>query len=253
MIKQTHKIFALIALSASLVAGNLEDAVLKFGGGSNVAVAAERVLAKKGQLQGNNAFSVANALKTPEALSLGRFLAKDKKTLFNKANMSEATIQSALQDLVGNRMAPVMIEPSAPQLKEEVGSTIIDPNGNPLSQEQFDQVIEATQQAIVHAEQAEKVIEQQQLIDAAAASQNSELLQSAITKSSSTLEACLNVVDVMFENVRQAIAAMDDADMANKVVARVKQNASSLSAVSTKSKAKTLGRMSSKKNKKARA
>ena len=245
MIKQTHKILAILSiLSASLFAGDLEVAVLKFGGGSDVSRAAAAVLGKKRQLQGNNAFSIANELKTNAAYSLGRFLAKDKKTLFAKGTMSDAAVAAALQDLIGTRMAPV--EPSAPVMKEEVqASAILDPNGNPVSQEQFDKLLEELARIV-------QVTESQKIVDAAIASQGNDMLQSVIANSKDMGEACLGVVDVMFEQIRQAIAAMEDMDIANKVIARVKQNASSLSAVSTKSKANTLGRMSSKKNKKAR-
>jgi hypothetical protein len=248
MIKQTHKIITLLTFfacaSASLFAGDLEVAVLKFGGGSNLSKAAAAILAKQGQLQGTNAFSIANALKTNAGYSLGRFLAKDKKSLFAKGTMSDSAVAAALQDLVETRMAPV--EPSAPIMKEEIqASGIMDPNGNAVSQEQFDKVLEELARLV-------QVTESQKIVDAAVAAQGNEMLQSVIAKSQDMGEACLGIVDVMFEHVRQAIAAMDDMEIANKVIARVKQNASSLSAVSTRSKANTLGRMSSKKNKKAR-
>ncbi len=248
MIKQTQKIVALaticMQLSAALFAGSLEDAVLKFGGGSNVALAAGKVLANKGKLPGTAAYKIANGLKTPEAFAIGGFVAKDNKPLFKSA-ISQAAIEELLQDMVGSRQAPVMVEPSAPAMKA-VASGIVGPDGNAVSQDQFNAVIEELARLV-------QVVESQKIIDAAVASQGNEMLQSVIASSKDMAEACLGVVDVMFEQIRQAIAAMDDAAVANQVIARVKQNASSLSAVSNKAKAHTLGRMSSKKNKKARA
>ncbi len=239
-------------LTANLYADNWSNAFLAFGGGKDPVVAAQAVLNGPGSLTASNALTIANSLKTPEALAIGRYLAMNKKNVFN-SSFQDADVQAAAQSLIATRMNNQPIS-SGPIVAPA-------PVNTPPSSGGWSDWLSGSSSAACPDNSAaiQQAVLAQQKADAAVAVANTQAL-AAIANSNASGAALYNAyIDLIFSSLAQAIAGIADQAVQQQVVQYAQNKLASMKAAASANSynSRILGKSSSKKeakkNKRSRA
>ncbi len=215
-------------LSASLYADNWSDAFLVYGGGSNLAVAAQNVLKNKGRSGVRAVLNLAvNTLNSsPEGMAVAAWLS-NKASDQLASPYSNADVQAAGQALIDAASVRSMPAPSAPAAPVVSEGWLSGWFGGSSSAAD----VQAVQQA-----------------DAAQVAGNVDDLQAVINSGATGVELYNAYVDLAVESLQQAISAIVDPAVQKQVAARAQSKMSGIRATaSANSNSRVLGKFSSKK------
>ena len=230
-------------LSASLYADNWSDAFFVFGGGSDLAVAAQNVLKNKGKsgLRAVLNLAVNQLGSSQEGMAVAAWLSNSSSSAL-KTSFSNADVQAAAQEFIASRSVPVVVNPtpSAPSAPVSNGSFWNFFGSN--SSATCDNDVQAAQVA-------------QQKADAQAAAANNSALQSIVSSSATGATLYNGYVDLILGSLQQAISGIADPEVQMQVKQYAQSKVSSMK-MSAQNSSRVLGKISSKKesrkNKKSR-
>lgn len=240
--KSTKKIVLaagiLFQLSASMYADNWSDAFLAFAGGTDAVAAAQYVLNNAGVTTPTNALTIGQALNTPEAIAVSRWMSSGRKNVFNSP-LQDADVQSAAQDLADSvrnmpMPTPAPVNTPTPAPVKGGGSSWFNwgtatPTSTPAD-----------------IQSAMKV---QQQADAVKAAADLQSLSAIVNSNASGVSLYNAYVDVIVNNLQQALSSIADPAVKQQVVSYAKNKLSNMqTSVSVNNhNSRALGRMSSKK------
>ncbi|MDP3788442.1 MAG: hypothetical protein Q8Q60_03975 [Candidatus Chromulinivorax sp.] len=243
--KLTNKIMLaagiIFQLSASLYADNWSDAILEFGGGSDVAVAAQNVKNNKGKSGLRAVLSIAvNQLgSTQEAMAVAAWLSNQASSSLKTSYKSE-DVAAALNEFIASRVVPV----SAPISS----GPIVEPVSEPSSGGWSSWFSNSSDAALA-----------QQKLDAAVATANSSALADIANSNAQGASRYNAYIDLAFSTLGQAIANIADSAVQQQVIEYAQNKLAGMKAsVNANSySSRVLGKYSSKKepkkNKRSRA
>ena len=243
--KSTKKIVLaagiLFQLSASMYADNWSDAFLAFGGSSDPVTAAQNVLASQGKESLRSALNIAvNKLgSSEEGMAVASWMSNAQSNAF-QTSYQASDVQAAAQALAASvRNMPMQAPVAAPSQAQvptqtKAGSSWFSwgsatPTSTPAD----------IQAAMLTQQQA----------DAAKAAADLQSLSAIVNSNASGVSLYNAYVDVIVNNLQQALSSIADPAVQQQVVSYAKNKLSNMQAsVSVNSNnSRALGRMSSKK------
>jgi len=231
----------LFQLSASLYADNWSDAFFVFGGGSDIAIAAQNVLNNKGKSGFRAVLNLAvNKLNSSnEGMAVAAWLSNMPSKQF-VTSYSNDDVQAAGQAFIDAANRSVSMSgpvPSAPVADAAVSkgwfATLFGSESSSASSAD----VQAAQKA-----------------DAAAAAANEQALQALVNSSATGANLYNGYVNLIMDSLQQAISGIADPVVQGQVMQNVQSKMSGMQAAvrANNSNSRVLGKISSKKNKKSR-
>lgn len=235
--------------TGSLYAGPWEDAVLLFGGGRDLLLAAQGILNGAKSVVATAAAQQAKKSGTDQAMAIASYMSApsvNKTGFFKKNKLSDNDVLAALQAIVADAQSravvqqPVVQQPAAQKPVPATGWGWF--NGSSAS----------TAPAITPANVQAAVRDQQQA-DLALAAANNDALARIVSSGKSGIGLYTAFIDYIFSVLQQAVNSIADARTQQQVLSYMQGKFANMKAsvAANNYRSNTLGRMNSKTVKKS--
>lgn len=227
------------------------DALLLFGGGTDIMLAAQNVFAGKGSMVPTAALDRAQESKSPEAMAIANFLSsssqqyKQQKLAFFKNNQyKDNDVVTAINAIIADAQSRAVVsQPTTP-----VNQPTTPSNTNSGWTGWFGGSSSATTPSTITAADVDRAVAAQQKSDLVIAAQSNSMLASILSSGKTGLSLYTAFIDYIFSVIQQAVNSISDANTQQKVISYMQSKVTSMKASvnANNYKSRTLGRMSSK-------